>query len=180
MRQSQLFTKTRREAPKDEVSKNAVLLTRAGFVEKVMAGVYSYLPLGLRVINKIKTIVDEEMRGLGSQEILMSTLQDKSVWEKTDRWSDEKVDVWFKSKLKNGAEVGFSLSHEEPIVEMMKSHLASYQNLPVVVHQFQNKLRNEVRAKSGVMRCREFVMKDMYCLAGSEEDNTNFYNSVFD
>ncbi|MDO8565521.1 MAG: aminoacyl--tRNA ligase-related protein [bacterium] len=180
MRQSQLFTKTRREAPADEVSKNAILLTRAGFIHKELAGVYSYLPLGWRVINKIKRVVSEEMEKLGSSEILMSTLQNKETWEKTDRWDDEKVDVWFKSKLVNGAEIGFGWSHEEPIAEMMKSHVASFRDLPVAVHQFQNKLRNEVRAKSGIMRGREFLMKDMYYFALTDELNTAFYNAVID
>ncbi len=180
MRQSQLFTKTRREAPSDEVSKNAILLIRAGFINKELAGVYSYLPLGWRVIQKIKKIITEEMEKLGSIEILMSTLQNKDTWEKTNRWDDEKVDVWFKSKLKNETEVGFGWSHEEPIAEMMKSHVAGYRDLPVQVHQFQNKLRNEVRAKSGIMRCREFIMKDMYCFTLTEEENLAFYNSVID
>ncbi len=180
MRQSQLFTKTRREAPSDEAAKNAQLLIRAGYINKEMAGVYSLLPLGLRVVNKIKKIVGEEMEALGSEEIIMSTLQNKETWEKTDRWSDSQVDVWFKSKLKNESEVGFGWSHEEPISEMMKSHISSYANLPRVVHQFQNKLRNEERAKSGVMRCREFVMKDMYCFASSEEENTDFYNKTIE
>jgi prolyl-tRNA synthetase len=180
VRQSQLFTKTRREAPKDEEAKNAQLLIRAGFVNKEMAGVYSLLPLGLRVINKIKKIVSEEMQKLGSAEILMSTLQSKEIWQMTDRWDDEKVDVWFKSELKNGTEVGFGWSHEEPITEMMKSHISSYNNLPRALHQFQNKLRNEVRAKSGIMRCREFVMKDMYYFASTEEENNLFYNNVID
>lgn len=178
MRQSQLFTKTRREAPADEISKNAILLTRGGFINKELAGVYSYLPLGWRVIQKIKKVIGEEMEKLGSQEILMSTLQNKETWEKTDRWSDEKVDVWFKSKLKNDTEIGFGWSHEEPIVEMMKSHVSSYNDLPVYVHQFQNKLRNEVRAKSGIMRGREFLMKDMYCFTTTEEENLTFYESV--
>lgn len=180
MRQSQLFTKTRKEAPSDEVSKNAILLTRAGFIHKELAGVYSYLPLGLRVIQKIKSVIAEEMEKLGSKEILMSTIQNKEIWEKTDRWDDEKVDVWFKSALKSGAEIGFGWSHEEPIVEMLKSHAASYQDLPVYVHQFQNKLRNEVRAKSGIMRCREFIMKDMYCFTETDEGNLSFYNSTID
>ncbi len=180
MRQSQLFTKTRREAPADEVSKNAILLTRAGFINKELAGVYSYLPLGWRVIEKIKKVVNEEMRGLGSQEILMSTIQAKETWEKTNRWSDEAVDVWFKSKLKNDTEIGFGWSHEEPITEMMKSHLSSYHNLPVAVHQFQNKLRNEVRAKSGIMRCREFIMKDMYYFARTDAENLDFYSKTTD
>ncbi|PIP55946.1 MAG: prolyl-tRNA synthetase [Candidatus Zambryskibacteria bacterium CG_4_9_14_3_um_filter_42_9] len=176
MRQSKLFTKTRREVPKDEEAKNAILLIRAGFIHKEMAGVYSFLPLGLSVIKKIKNIISEEMEALGSQEIIMSTLQNKNIWEKTDRWDDKKIDIWFKSAFQNGSEVGFGWSHEEPIVEMMKSHISSYQNLPVKVHQFQNKLRNEVRAKGGIMRCREFIMKDMYCFAMTEEDNMQFYN----
>ncbi len=178
MRQSQLFSKTRKEAPTDEVSKNAQLLIRAGFVHKEMAGVYSLLPLGLLVINKIKGIISEEMKSLGSSEILMSTLQNKETWEITDRWSDEKVDVWFKSELKNGNEVGFGWSHEEPITTMMKSHISSYQDLPVYVHQFQNKLRNETRAKSGIMRCREFIMKDMYSYAVNEEEHMSFYDKA--
>ena len=176
MKQSKLFTKTQKDNPKDEVSKNAILLTRAGFVHKEMAGVYSLLPLGLRVINKIKMIVDEEMQAIGSVEILMSSMQDKRVWEKTDRWSDEKVDVWFKSKLQSGTEVGFGWSHEEPITEMISKHISSYKDLPIFVHQFQNKLRNEVRAKSGIMRGREFIMKDMYSYCTSEESHIEFYN----
>lgn len=180
MKQSQLFTKTRREAPADETSKNAQLLIRAGYIHKEMAGVYSLLPLGLRIVNNIKKIVAEEMQSLGSTEIIMSTLQNKETWEKTGRWNDEVVDVWFKSKLKNNSEVGFGWSHEEPITEMMKSHIASYNDLPHGVHEFQNKLRNEVRAKSGIIRCREFVMKDMYYFAASDEDNTEFYNKTIE
>lgn len=180
MIQSKLFTKTRREAPADESAKNAQLLIRAGYINKEMAGVYSLLPLGLKVVINIKRIVAEEMEKLCSTEIIMSTLQNKETWEKTGRWSDEAVDVWFKSKLKNDTEVGFGWSHEEAIGEMMKSHIKSYNDLPVSVHQFQNKLRNEVRAKSGIMRCREFVMKDMYCFASSDEANLDFYNRSID
>ncbi len=178
MRQTQLFTKTRKEAPSDETSKNAQLLIKAGFINKELAGVYSYLPLGLTVIQKIKNIVNEEMRKLGSSEILMSTIQGKEIWETTNRWDDAQVDVWFKSKLKNGNDIGFGWSHEEPITNMMKSHINSYNDLPVFVHQFQNKLRNEVRAKSGIMRCREFIMKDMYSYATSEQDHMDFYNKT--
>lgn len=176
MRQSQLFTRTKRENPADETSKNAQLLLRAGYIYKEMAGVYALLPLGLRVVNKIKKIVSEEMEAIGSQEIIMATLQNKELWEKTDRWSDENVDIWFKSELKNGTEVGLGWSHEEPIVNMMNSYITSYKNLPVYVHQFQNKLRNEVRAKSGIMRCREFVMKDMYSFSSTEEAHMRFYD----
>ena len=180
MRQSQLFTKTRKEVPADEVSKNAQLLIRAGFIHKEMAGVYDLLPLGFRVMQNIKEIVGEEMQTLGSVEIIMSTLQNKETWETTDRWSDEKVDVWFKSQLKTGADIGFGWSHEEPITSMMTSHISSYHDLPRYVHQFQNKLRNEVRAKSGIMRCREFVMKDMYSYARDEEQHMEFYNKAIE
>lgn len=178
MRQSLLFSKTSKTAPKDEVSKNASLLIRAGFVHKEMAGVYSYLPLGLRVLEKIKNIIREEMNKEGGQEIIMSSLQDPLVWKKTNRWDDQLVDVWFKSKLKNEVEVGFGWSHEEPILEMMRSHILSYKDLPVSVYQFQTKFRNELRAKSGIMRGREFLMKDLYSLHATEEDMDRYYQSI--
>ena len=180
MRQSQLFTKTRREAPKDEVSKNAQLLIRAGYIHKEMAGVYDFLPLGLRVVEKIKQIVREEMNRIGGQEIIMSSLQRKELWEITDRWDDEKVDVWFKSQLKSGGEIGFGWSHEEPITEMMKRYLSSYRDLPAYAYQFQTKLRNELRAKSGIMRGREFVMKDMYSYTASPEAHEKFYKEAIE
>lgn len=178
MRQTRLFTKTKKEAPKDEVSKNAQLLIRAGFVHKEMAGVYAYLPLGLRVLEKIKGIVQAEMEALDSQELIMTSLQRKELWEKTNRWDDREVDIWFKSTLKNGSEVGFGWSHEEQITEMMKNHLSSYRDLPISVYQFQLKMRNETRAKSGIMRCREFVMKDMYSYAKSDAEHQDFYDRV--
>lgn len=178
MRQSQLFTKTRREAPSDEVSKNAQLLIRAGYIHKEMAGVYAYLPLGLRVLENIKRIVREEMNVLGGQELIMTSLQGKEVWERTGRWDESIVDVWFKSELSAGGEVGLAWSHEEPIGEMMRSYIASQRDLPVTVYQFQTKLRNEKRAKSGIMRGREFVMKDAYSFAGSEQDHLAIYEEM--
>jgi len=180
MRQSQLFTKTRKETPADEEARNAQLLIQAGFIHKEMAGVYSLLPLGLKVIHKIKKIVAEEMEKLGSADLIMSTLQNKEIWESTDRWDDTKVDIWFKSALKNGNEIGFGWSHEEPITNMMKSYISSYSDMPRYVHQFQNKLRNETRAKSGIMRCREFIMKDMYSYCTNEEEHMSFYNKTID
>lgn len=180
MRQSQLFSKTRKTAPKDEVSKNAQLLIRAGYIHKEMAGVYAYLPLGLRVVENIKRIVREEMNAVGGQEIIMTSLQRKELWERTDRWDDEKVDVWFKSELKAGGEVGFGWSHEEPITDMMRNFIASYRDLPAYVYQFQTKLRNELRAKSGIMRGREFVMKDMYSYATSEAEHKKFYDATIE
>jgi len=175
MKQSQLFTKTRKEAPKDEVSKNAQLLIRAGYIHKEMAGVYSYLPLGLKVLQKIEQIVREEMNALGASELSMSSLQQKELWEQTERWSDDVVDVWFKTTLHAGGEVGLAWSHEEPIGNMMKDHVASFRDLPIYVYQFQNKLRNELRAKSGIMRGREFRMKDMYSFCTDEQQHEKFY-----
>ncbi len=180
MKQSQLFTKTRREAPKDEVSLNAQLLIRAGYVYKVMAGVYAYTPLGLRVMENIKQIVREEMNALDGQELIMTNLQRRDTWEVTGRWSDEAVDVWFKTKLQDGVELGLAWSHEEAIMEMMQQFVSSYKDLPVSVYQFQTKLRNELRSKSGIMRGREFVMKDMYSLHASEEDMNQYYDRVIE
>ena len=170
MRMSQLFTKTSKTAPSDEVAKNAQLLIRAGYIHKMMAGVYSYTPLGLRVLENIKQIVREEMDAVDSQELIMSTLQNRDLWQETGRWSDDVVDVWFKSKLQDGTDVGFGWTHEEPIIALLRSHIKSYKDLPVKVYQFQNKLRNELRAKSGVMRGREFIMKDMYSVHATKQD----------
>ncbi len=180
MRMSQLFTKTSKNAPADEVAKNAQLLIRAGYIYKEMAGVYVYLPLGLRVLENIKQIVREEMNSVGGNEIAMTSLQRKEVWSKTTRWSDEVVDIWFKTKLKDETEIGLGWSHEEPIVEMMKQYIHSYKDLPVSVYQMQTKMRNELRAKSGIMRGREFIMKDMYSFHATEEDCDAYYDRVIE
>ena len=180
MRLSHTFTRTRKQAPADEVAHNAQLLIRAGYVHKTMAGVYSYTPLGLAVLENIKQIVREEMNRISSQELLMSTLQRQELWQETGRWSDELVDVWFKSRLQDGTEVGFGWTHEEPIIELLRSYLKSYKDLPISVYQFQNKLRNELRAKSGIMRGREFIMKDMYSIHASKEDLEAYYQAVIE
>ncbi len=180
MRQSKLFTKTRKEAPADEVAKNAQLLIRGGFIHKEMAGVYAYLPLGLRVVEKIKQIVREEMNAIGGQELVMTALQKKGTWETTGRWDDSVVDIWFKTQLKDGTDLGLGWSHEEPIVEMIKQYLASYKDLPINVYQFQTKLRNELRAKSGIMRGREFVMKDMYSCSLDADAHEKFYQATIE
>ncbi len=175
MRLSQSFSKTTKTIPADEQATNAKLLIRAGFINKEMAGVYAYLPLGLRVIENIKTIVREEMNGLGASELLMSSLQPKETWEITGRWDDAVVDVWFKSKLKNGTDVGFGWSHEEALMVMISKFVKSYRDLPLSVYQFQTKLRNELRAKSGIMRGREFLMKDMYAFSRNQAELDEFY-----
>ena len=178
MRQTKLFTKTRKEAPADEASKNAELLIRGGFVHKEMAGVYAYLPLGLRVMNKISNIIRDEMNKIGALEMKMTVLQDPENWKKSGRWDDAVVDNWFKTKLKNDTELGLGFTHEEPITDILKNHISSYKDLPVAAYQIQAKFRNELRAKSGVMRGREFVMKDMYSFAKNEEEHNAFYKEV--
>lgn len=180
MKQSQLFTKTRREAPKDEVAKNAQLLIRAGYVHKEMAGVYDLLPLGLRTFEKVVNIIREEMNKIGGVELHLSALQNSESWQKTGRWSEENVDSWFKTKLKNGAELGLGFTHEEPLTALMTEQISSYKDLPVYAYQFQTKFRNEERAKSGLMRTREFVMKDLYSFAKDEAEHQKFYEQASD
>ncbi|MCI0597650.1 His/Gly/Thr/Pro-type tRNA ligase C-terminal domain-containing protein [Candidatus Parcubacteria bacterium] len=180
MRQSELFTKTRREAPKDEVAKNAQLLIRAGYVHKEMAGVYSYLPLGLRVLNNIIDIIRQEMNAIGGKELILTTLQKKEVWEKVNRWDDEVVDVWFKTRLKDSTELGLGFTHDEQLVNVLTEHIQSYKDLPVYVYQIQTKFRNELRSKSGIMRGREFLMKDLYSFNRTEEEQDAFYSKVME
>jgi prolyl-tRNA synthetase len=178
MRQSQLFTKTKKENPADEVSLNAELLIKAGFINKEMAGVYSYMPLGLRVFKKIENIIREEMNAIGGQEVVMSSLQERDTWEPTNQWSDDQVDVWFKTKLKNDTELGLAVTHEAAMTRMLKDFVQSYRDLPFSVYQFQTKFRNETRAKSGIMRCREFVMKDLYSFSKDETEHNEFYEKA--
>jgi prolyl-tRNA synthetase len=178
MKQSHLFTKTRKDAPKDEVAKNAQLLIRAGFIHKEMAGVYSYLPLGLKVIENIKEIIRKEMNAIGGQELVLTALQEKTAWEKVDRWSDEKVDVWFRTELKGGATLGLGYTHEAALAELMKDFISSYRDLPSYSYQFQTKFRNEMRAKSGIFRGREFLMKDLYSFSANESDLDMFYQKA--
>lgn len=178
MRQSKLFSKTRKDAPKDEVSKNAGLLIRAGFINKEMAGVYSYLPLGLRVLNKINAIIREEMNAIGGVEIFLTSLQDKKLWETTGRWDDKVVDNWFKTKLKNDTELGLAFTHEEPLTSLMRQYVRSWRDLPCYPYQIQTKFRNEERAKSGILRAREFLMKDLYSFSRDEKEHAEFYEKA--
>lgn len=178
MRQSELFTKTRRDAPKDEVAKNAQLLIRAGFVHKEMAGVYSYLPLGLRVLENITRIIRQEMNAIGGQEIMMTALQDPYPWKQTGRWNDDVVDNWFKTKLSEDSELGLGHSHEEPLVQIMREHASSYRDLPKAVYQIQTKFRRELRSKSGILRGREFLMKDMYVFVRTAEELDAFHEKA--
>ena len=178
MRLSESFIKTLREAPKDETANNGRLLVRAGYVHKEMAGVYDYLPMGLRVIENIKEIIRRELNKIGCEELSLTALQNPEPWEKSGRFSDQEVDIWFKTALSAGGVLGLAPTHEEPITELMKTYISSYKDLPVAVYQFQTKFRNELRAKSGIMRGREFLMKDLYSFHATEEDLDKFYSEV--
>ena len=175
MKLSQSFTKTTKTTPADEVSRSAKFLLRAGYIYKEMAGVYDYLPLGMRTLDKIIQIIREEMNSIGGEELRMTSLQPKAVWEASGRWDDDVMDVWFKTKLNAGGELGLAPTHEEPLTRLMKSYISSYKDLPRYVYQFQTKFRNELRAKSGIMRTREFMMKDLYSFSTNREQHLDFY-----
>lgn len=173
-----MFTKTSKTAPADETSKNARLLIQAGFIYKEMAGVYAYLPLGKRVLDKIIEIIRQEMNRAGGSEISMTALQPKDLWEKSGRWNDEVLDVWFKTKLSSGGEVGLAPTHEEPLTSLMANFISSYKDLPAYPYQFQIKFRNELRSKSGLLRGREFWMKDLYSFSRSQAEHEAFYEKM--
>lgn len=171
-----IFTKTRKEAPRDEVAKNAQLLIRAGYIDKLAAGVYTYLPLGLRVLKKIEAIIREEMNAVGGQEILMPAFHPKELWEKTGRWNT--MDDLYKVTDSSGREVALGPTHEEVVTPLVGSFVSSYRDLPVYVYQFQNKFRMELRAKSGILRGREFLMKDFYSFHRDEKDLADYYETM--
>lgn len=176
MFQSQLFTKTRKEAPKDEEATNAKLLIRAGFIDKLMAGVYTFLPLGLRVLKKIENIVRDEINKAAGVEILMPTLQPKENWQRTGRW--DTMDDLYKIKDKSDKEFALGPTHEEVIFPLLKKYVSSYKDLPLYIYQIQNKFRMELRAKSGLLRGREFLMKDLYSFHTDEEDRDKYYDKI--
>lgn len=173
MRLSQLFSRTSKEASQSDVSRNAQYLTRAGYIDKLMAGVYSYLPLGLRVLNRIESIIREEMDALGAQEVLMPALQPREIWDQTGRW--DKVDVLFRFKGQGDRDLTLGPTHEEVVTPLVTNFIRSYRDLPTAAYQIQTKFRNEARAKSGLLRGREFRMKDMYSFHESQEDLDKFY-----
>ncbi len=175
MKQSYLFTKTQKESPADEVALNAELLIKAGFIHKEMAGVYSYLPLGIRVITKIENIIREEMNAIGGIEMRTAVLQSKEIWEKTNRWDDAVVDNWFKTKLKSGTEIGLSFTNEEAFSNLLKQYIQSYKDLPVYPYDFKSIFRNETRSKSGILRGREFYWKALYSFSKDEDEHALFY-----
>lgn len=178
MRYSILFGKTRKTSPKDADSANARLLEQAGFVDQLMAGVYTYLPLGLRVLDRIKAIIREEMDAIGAQEILMPALQPAEPWKASGRWEDPGPEVMFQFKGRNERDLGLGWTHEEIVTPLVKKYVSSYRDLPLVVYQIQDKFRNEARAKSGLLRGREFSMKDLYSFHATEEDLDAFYEKA--
>ena len=178
MRLSKVFTKTSKNIPSGEEAKNAQLLIRAGFINKEMAGVYDFLPLGKIVLDKIVQVIREEMNSVGGNEVSLSALQNPETWQASGRWSDDVMDVWFKTKLSNGREFGLTPTHEEPITKMMKNFISSYKDLPVYPYQFQTKFRAELRSKSGLMRGREFLMKDLYSFSKDETEHNKFYEEI--
>lgn len=177
MRQSQLFGKTIRESPKDEVSNNAILLERGGFVHKTMAGVYDYLPLGWRVLEKINGVIRDEMNGIGASELFLSALQPKERWEKSGRWKILE-DIMYQFKDHSGREIGLATTHEEAIAEIALGSISSWRDLPLLVYQIQTKFRDEPRAKSGLMRGREFMMKDLYSFHRDQDDLNKWYGII--
>lgn len=176
MKQSILFTKTIKETPKDETSYNAQTLMRAGFIDKVGAGIYTFLPLGLKVLNKINNIIREEINTVGGQEILMPALTPKEVWQATDRWDN--FDALFKLAGSDDKDYALGATHEEIVTPLAKRYTFSYKDLPFSVYQIQTKFRNEKRAKAGLIRGREFSMKDLYSFHTSQEDLDNYYEKV--
>lgn len=176
MRYSKLFGKTRKEAPRDAESVNAQLLIRAGFVEPLAAGIYAWLPLGVRVLRKVERIVREEMDAAGAQEVLLPALHPKDLWEQTGRWST--MDVLFKTTSQTGKEYGLGPTHEEVITPIAQRFLHSYRDLPVALYQIQTKFRDELRAKAGVLRGREFGMKDCYSFHADHAEFQEFYDRI--
>jgi prolyl-tRNA synthetase len=178
MRYSHLFPKTVKEAPKDEIAVNAKYLMRGGFIDKLMAGSFTLLPLGWRVVEKINDIIREEMNATGAQEILMPLLHPKEIWNETGRW-DEAKEVMYQFE-KNDKEFALSFTHEEIVMDLIRKHVTSYKDLPLAVYHFSTKFRNELRAKSGILRGREFMMKDLYSAHATEEDLKKYYWEVAD
>lgn len=177
MKQSQLFPKTKKTAPKDAGSINHQLLVRAGFMDQLMAGSWTLLPLGLRVVAKINNIIREEMNTIGAQEASLPLLHPKSVWNETGRW-DKANEIMYKLKDIHDKEYVLSFTHEEIVMDLLRKNISSYQDLPVAIYQFSTKFRNELRAKSGILRGREFLMKDLYSAHTSEEDLMQYYEKV--
>ncbi len=177
MKKSKFLTKTLKETPSDSDSINASYLTRGGFIKKNLAGVYALLPLGMKVYQKIENIIREEMDKVGGQELYMNVFQSKELWEETGRWNEMK-EIMYQFKDIRGKEIGLGPTHEEQITDIVRSNIGSYRDLPVAAYQIQTKFRNEARAKSGLLRGREFIMKDLYSFHPDEKDFYQYYEMM--
>ena len=177
MLQSKLFPKTRKQAPKEAESANHQLLVRGGFMDQLMAGSWTLLPLGWKVISKINQIIREEMNAVGGQEMLMPLLHPRKIWDQTGRW-DKAKDVMYQFKDTKGKEFALSFTHEEVVMDLLRKNIASHKDLPVSVYHFSTKFRNEPRPRSGILRGREFMMKDLYSAHTTEEDMWKYYEKV--
>jgi prolyl-tRNA synthetase len=179
VRQSQLFSKPKKEIPKEAETISHRLLVRADFIDQISSGIYSFLPLGKMVHDKIEKIIREEMLNLGAQEVYLPVLIPKSLWQITERW--EKIEPpLFKLKDIHGKEFGLGPTHEEVITELVRKRIKSYKDLPLYLFQIQPKFRNEMRPTGGLLRVREFLMKDLYSFHQTKEDALNFYQKVKD
>lgn len=173
---SQLFGKTTKSIPKDEVALNAKLLIQAGYIDKLMSGSYTLLPLGRLVELKLEQIVRDGMNLLGCEEVLMPLMHPKSIWNETGRWDSAK-EVMYQFE-KDGKEYAMSFTHEEVVLDLIRKHTQSYRDFPIKIYHFSTKFRNEPRAKSGILRGREFIMKDMYSAHLSQKELDDFYWKV--
>ena len=179
MRYSNFFPKARKAEFKDDLSVNAKLLTKAGYIDQLMAGSYTLLPLGFRVVEKIKNIIRKELNATGAQELLMPLLHPKEIWDQTGRWSDPDVkQIMYQFKDIHEREYGLSFTHEEIVLDLLRKLTNSYRDFPVKVYHFSTKFRNELRAKSGILRGREFLMKDLYSAHDSAEDLDKYYDEI--
>jgi prolyl-tRNA synthetase len=177
MLQSQLFSKTKKRPSKEAVTISHKLLDQAGFIDQLASGIWSFLPLGRRVHQKIENIIREEINAIGGQEVFLPTLQPKSLWQETDRW--DKIDPpLFRTKDRHDREYGLGSTHEEVITDLARKNIKSYKDLPLAIYQIQTKFRNEMRATSGLLRTREFSMKDLYSFHQNEEDLEKYYQKV--
>ncbi|OHA49021.1 MAG: hypothetical protein A2806_01610 [Candidatus Terrybacteria bacterium RIFCSPHIGHO2_01_FULL_48_17] len=177
MRQSHLFLPIRREPPKDETFANAQLLLRAGFADKLMAGVFSIFPAGLGVVRNIEGIVRDELQKTGAVELAMPSLQQPKIWEETGRWKTLPPEM-FQFKDRADHPIGLAMTHEEVVFDIVRRNIQSFRDLPLKLYQFQTKFRDEPRPKSGLMRGREFLMKDLYSFHATREDLEEYYEEV--
>ena len=179
MLQSKLFPQTKKEAPREAESTNHKLLVRGGFIDQLMAGSWTLLPLGWRVVNKIADIIREEMNATGALEMLMPLMHPKDIWNETGRW-DTASEVMYQLKDARNKEFALSFTHEEIVMDLLRKHITSYKDLPVAVYHFSTKFRNEIRPTGGILRGREFIMKDLYSAHATDEDMKAYYERVSD